>query len=187
MRLFTGLVQVVYVCLSGDLVECLDASTSVWRGRVKRLAQGWTAVDSQDILIALRSIALRRAKCILSLIRAILSAAGDRAPTFILTKSAGYNADVLTWKIESEPKVIGGYKKNEEAGPVAFSDRIQFFYPTSILELVFKHLSPAAAGSDAESIEEKLIPDCLNASTTYRAHKAGTIIVVVIRSTKLVE
>ncbi|KAF8876857.1 hypothetical protein BD779DRAFT_1475482 [Infundibulicybe gibba] len=144
-----------------------------------------------DNLLALHWIALQQAKHLLSPTGAILSSIGGRVPISALismARSAGYNAHVLTytWKIQSEPEeVIGGYKNNEETGLGPF-----FFYPASVLESTFRHLSPAAAGSDAESIEEKLIPYRLDASSAYRAHKAGAIIghtVAVIRSIRPVD
>lgn len=106
-------------------------------------------------LLALHWLALRQAKDLLSPHGAILSSMGGRVPIAALVemaKSAGYNAHVLTytWKIQSEPEeVIGGYKKNQEAGlgPVCISlSHASILLSTKIALVLF--LSVGSPGGD---------------------------------------
>ncbi|KAF8876854.1 hypothetical protein BD779DRAFT_1677605 [Infundibulicybe gibba] len=121
-----------------------------------------------DNLLALHWLALRQARHILSPTGAIISSMGGRVP--------------ISSMIQSEPEeVIGGYKKNQEAGMGPF-----YFYPASVLESTFKSLSPAAAGLDAANIERQIAPHRLDAVEAYQAYKTGTTVahtVVVVRST----
>jgi methylase of polypeptide subunit release factors len=140
-------------------------------------------------LLALHTIALRKAKPFLAPGGAVLSLLGGRIPIEIFREMGqltGYRSEIFTygWKIQTDPEeIIGGYLKQQQAGFGPYH-----FYRASRLAEVFAGVSLEESGANALAIERQLASGALGPEEALAAWKRGEAIghtVVALRSRPL--